>query len=122
MQTKLNRLNEKRTSVMARQSSIINELREKESQVATLSAQELGEKTKMRNLHEEQSSLNHEKHEIESRLNVLVKEKETANENLVKLREKEQSLISTSGTSISKLQEFDELLGKLKRAGEVLYT
>lgn len=109
----LNRLNEKRTSVMARQSSIINELREKESQVATLSAQELGEKTKMRNLHEEQSSLNHEKHEIESRLNVLVKEKESANENLIKLREKEQILISTSGTSISKLQEFDELLGKL---------
>lgn len=109
----LNRLNETRTSVMARQSTIINELREKESLVATLSAQELGEKTKMRNLHEEQSSLNHEKHEIESRLNVLVKEKDTANENLVKLREKEQELISTSGTSISKLQEFDELLGKL---------
>jgi len=109
----LNRLNEKRASVMARQSTIINELREKESQVATLSAQEIGEKTKMRNLHEEQSSLNHEKHEIESRLNVLVKEKDTANENLVKLREKEQDLISTSGVSISKLQEFDELLGKL---------
>jgi chromosome segregation protein len=109
----LNRLNEKRTSVMARQSTIINDLREKESQVATLSAQELGEKTKMRNLHEEQSSLNNEKHEIESRLSVLVKDKETTNENLVKLREKEQELISTSGTSISQLQEFDELLGKL---------
>jgi chromosome segregation protein len=109
----LTRLNEKRTDLMARQSEIINKLRDKESELAELVGQELGEKTKMRNLHEEQSSLNHEKREIESRLSTLSKEKEQANENLVKLREKEQILISTSGTSISKLQEFDEKLGQL---------
>ena len=95
--SELNRLNEKRSEFMAQQSSIINELRDKESQLATLSAQELGEKTKMQNLREEQSSLNHEKHEIETRLNQLSKDKESANENLVKLREKEQTLIATSG-------------------------
>ncbi len=111
--SELNRLNEKRSALMANQSSIINDLREKESQLATLSAQELGEKTKMQNLREEQSSLNHEKHEIESRLNQLAKDKEQANENLIKLREKEQNLIATSGTSISKLQEFDDRLSQL---------
>jgi chromosome segregation protein len=111
--SELSRLNEKRTELMARQTEIINELREKESQLATLSGQELTEKTKIRSLHDEQSSLNHERHEIESRLVALGKEKEAANENLVKLREKEQELISTSGTSISKLQEFDEKLGHL---------
>lgn len=109
----LSRLNEKRTDLLARQSTIIHELREKESQLASLSGQELAEKTKMRNLHEEQSSLNHEKQEIELRLTVLTKEKETANENLVKLRQKEQELIATSGMSISKLQEFDEKLNQL---------
>lgn len=108
----LSRLNERRTELMARQSTVVHELRERESQLATLSAQDLGEKTKMRNLHEEQSSLNHEKHEIESRLKSLEKEKESANEALVKLREKEQQLISTSGTSISRLQEFDQQLAE----------
>jgi chromosome segregation protein len=111
--SELNRLNEKRSDLMARQSAIVNELRDLESQLATLSAQELGEKTKMQNLREEQSSLNHEKHEIESRLNQLAKDKEAANESLVKLREKEQTLIATSGTSISKLQEFDDKLSLL---------
>ncbi len=107
------RLNQRRTVLTDSQSTILNELREKESQVATLSAQEMGEKQKMRYLHEEQSALNHEKHELESRLAILAKEKEQANQSLVVLREKEQVLISTSGTSISKLQEFDETLGQL---------
>ena len=118
--SELNRLNEKRSEFMAQQSSIINELRDKESQLATLSAQELGEKTKMQNLREEQSSLNHEKHEIETRLNQLSKDKESANENLVKLREKEQTLIATSGTSISKLQEFDSTLASLNEKERLL--
>lgn len=117
----LARLNEKRTELLANQSAIISELRDKEAQLATLSAQELGEKSKMRSLHEEQSSLNHEKREIESRLSALAKEKEQANQNLVKLREKEQELIATSGTSISKLQEFDEKLTQLNEQ-ERTYT
>ena len=109
----LDRLNQRRTELMASQSAIVNEQREKESQLATLLGQELAEKTKSRNLHEEQSSLNHELREIESRLNVISKEKEQANQSLVKLREKEQELIATGGTSISRLQEFDEKIGQL---------
>ncbi|MEM3090069.1 MAG: chromosome segregation SMC family protein, partial [Candidatus Nitrosotenuis sp.] len=109
----LSRLNQRRSDLMTKQSTIVNDLREKESELATLAAQELGEKTKMRNLHEEQTALNRERHEIESRINAIAKEKETANENLVKLREKEQQLIATSGTSISKLQEFDQRLSEL---------
>jgi len=111
--SELNRLNENRSELMAHQSSIVNELRDRESQLATLSAQDLGEKTKMQNLREEQSSLNHEKHEIETRLGQIAKDKELASQNLVKLREKEQNLIATSGTSISKLQEFDDRLSLL---------
>jgi chromosome segregation protein len=109
----LARLNEKRSQLMSSQSEIVNKQRDKESHLATLSAQELGEKAKMRGLHEEQSSLNHEMREIESRLGILGKEKEQANQALITLREKEQNLISTSGTSISRLQEFDSSLGSL---------
>ncbi|CDI05406.1 chromosome segregation SMC family protein [Candidatus Nitrosotenuis uzonensis] len=109
----LSRLNQRRSDLMTKQSTIVNDLREKESELATLAAQELGEKAKMRNLHEEQTTLNRERHEIESRINAIAKEKEIANENLVKLREKEQQLIATSGTSISKLQEFDQRLSEL---------
>jgi chromosome segregation protein len=119
--SELSRLNERRSELISRQSTIINELRDKESHLATLAGEELAEKAKARNLHEEQSSLNHERHEIESRLAALAKEKEQANENLVKLREKEQVLIATSGTSISKLQEFDEKLGQLNEK-ERAYT
>lgn len=111
--SELSRLNEKRADLMARQSTIIHELRENESQLASLSGQELSEKSKIRNLNEEQSTLNHERTETESRLAVLAKEKEQANENLVKLRQKEQELIATSGTSISRLQEFDDKLNQL---------
>ncbi len=111
--SELARLNQKRTELMSSQSTIVNEQREKESALGTLSAQESAEKQKMRNLHEEQSALNHEQQELESRLNALAKEKEQANQALVALREKEQALISTSGTSISKLQEFDETLSQL---------
>jgi chromosome segregation protein len=116
----LNRLNEKRSELMTNQSDIINELRDKESQLGTLSAQEHQEKTKMQNLWEEQSSLNHEKHEIEIRLNQIAKDRDLANENLVKLREKEQTLIATSGTSMSRLQEFDNTLASLNEKERLL--
>lgn len=118
--SELLRLNERRSDLMARQSTVVNDLREKEAQIATLTAQDLGEKAKMHNLREEQSSLNRERHEIESRLAALAREKDAANETLVKLREKEQQLIATSGTSISKLQEFDKNLGTLNESERLL--
>ena len=118
--SELDRLNQRRSEIMSRQSAIVTELREKESYLATLLAQEVGEKTKMQNLREEQSSLNHEKHEIEVRLNQLTKDKELASENLIKLREKEQNLIATSGTSITKLQEFDGKLAALNERERIV--
>ena len=118
--SELDRLNQRRSEIMSRQSAIVTELREKESHLATLLAQEVGEKTKMQNLREEQSSLNHEKHEIEVRLNQLAKDKDLSSENLVKLREKEQNLIATSGTSITKLQEFDGKLAELNERERIV--
>src|SRR3972149_9947621 len=64
-------------------------------------------------LHEEHVSLNDEKHQLETRLRILEKEYAATSENLVKRREKEQELISTSGKSVSQVNEFDSKLHEL---------
>ena len=103
----LSRLNEKKSAITTQQSNIVSELKEKESDLAQFTAQETAEKLKSKTLHEEHALLNEEKHQLETRLRILEKEYATTNENLVKLREKEQELISTSGKSVSQVNEFD---------------
>lgn len=110
----LTRLNEKKSSITARQSNIVSELKEKETEIAKFTAQETAEKSKSKNLHEEYTALNQEKHELESKLRTLEKEYTTTNETLIKLREKEQELISTSGSSVSQVNEFDSKLHELR--------
>lgn len=110
----LSRLNEKKSSITTRQSNIVSELKDKESELAKYVAQETAEKSKSKNLHEEHTGLNQERHELESKLRTLEKEYEITNENLIKLREKEQELISTSGSSVSQVNEFDSKLHELR--------
>src|SRR3989337_166857 len=107
------RLNEKKSAITTQQSNIVSELKEKESEIAQFTAQETAEKLKSKNLHEEHVSLNEEKHQLETRLRILEKEYAATSENLVKLREKEQELISTSGKSVSQVNEFDSKLHEL---------
>ena len=110
----LSRLNEKKSEITTQQTSIINDLKEKESELAKFTAQETAEKVKSKNLHEEQTSINQEKRDLEIKLRMLEKEYMMTNENLVKLREKEQQLISTSGKSVSQVNEFDLKLHTLR--------
>jgi chromosome segregation protein len=110
----LSRLNEKKSEITIHQTNIINEIKEKESELAKLTAHEAAEKAKSKNLHEEQASINQERHDLETRLRILEKEYVITNENLVKLREKEQQLISTSGKSVSQVNEFDSKLHTLR--------
>jgi chromosome segregation protein len=110
----LTRLNEKKSSITTRQSNIVYELKEKETAIAKFTAQETAEKSKSKNLHDEHVSLNQELHELESKLRTLEKEYVITNENLIKLREKEQELISTSGSSVSQVNEFDSKLQELR--------
>ena len=118
--SELDRLNSKKSALEDRQTEILNDFREKSSKMAELDAQETKEKATIRNLNEEESRLNLQKQELESKIENLNKEKEIKNENLVKLREKEQELISTSGTSVSKLQEYDEKLRDLNEKDKSL--
>ena len=109
----LERLNEKKASLESQQTQIMSKFRDISTQLATFGAEETQEKSHMKNLHEENSSLKAEKHELDIRIRSLEKEKETSDEQLVNLREKEQQLISTSGTSVSVINEFDDKLKDL---------
>ncbi len=109
----LSRLNEKKSTLDSRQTQILEEFREKTSQLTALHGEDAKEKTSIHNLNEERTNLTTDKQELENKISELEKEKEPRNEVLVKLREKEQELISTSGTSVDKLKEYDEKLKEL---------
>jgi len=111
--SELSRLNEKKSTLETRQTEILKEFREKSSKMAEIHAEEEKEQHTMRNLNEEEDALTSEKHELELKIDELNKINQSRNENLVKLREKEQELISTSGTSVSKLKEYDDKLHEL---------
>ena len=109
----IERLNERKLILVPQQTELVAELREKESELASLGASEESAKQKMKTLHEDNSTLTKEKHEHEVSIRILEKEKETSDAQLVSLREKEQQLILTSGTSVSQLQDFDAKLEDL---------
>ncbi len=108
--TMISSLNEKRSILLSTQSTISTEFRELTTKLTELTNEENSHKANMRRLSEEQSSLNHEKSDLEVQSRVLSKEKESIDVSLVLLREKEQQLISTSGTSVSTLKEYDSKL------------
>ncbi|KAF6242969.1 chromosome partitioning protein ParA, partial [Nitrosopumilus sp. b1] len=109
----LSRLNERKASLDSKMTSIMAEFREKSSKLASLNAQESKEESTIRNLNDEILTLESEKQDLTSRIANLEQEKVAKNESLIKLREKEQELISTSGTSVSQLKEYDDKLKEL---------
>lgn len=106
----LSRINAKKVEVEKLYTTITNEYRDKSSQLTTLETQDNREKSQSNRLHDEERSLNTEKEELQTKINQLEIQKESKNEVLVKLREKEQELIETSGSSIGQLKEFDDKL------------
>ncbi|MDE1728505.1 MAG: chromosome segregation protein SMC [Thaumarchaeota archaeon] len=116
----LSSLNEKRTSLLSSHSTISTQFRELTGNLTNLGNEENSFKANVRLLSQEQSSLNHEKYDIEVQSRTLVKEKENAEAVLVTLREKEQQLISTSGTSVSTLKEYDSNLKGLYESERTL--
>jgi len=113
-------LNEKKLSLMPKQTELFTQLKEKESDLISLSSSEDSAKSKMKSLHEENSSLSKEKHELEVNIRTLEKQKEQSETKLIELREKEQELISTSGSSVSQVNEFDDKLDDLNEKERTL--
>ena len=108
--SELSRINIRKSDIEKLYSTIMNEYRDKSSQLTTLQTQDNQEKSQSNRLSGEESSLNSEFKELEIKIQDLEKQKESKNTLLVSLREKEQELISTSGSSIGHLKEFDDKL------------
>ncbi len=108
--SELQRINLKKTEIEKSHTSMMNEYRDKSSQLTTLETQDNKEKSQSNRLHDEEDSLKLEQEELEIKIKELETKKQSKNEVLVKLREKEQELISTSGSSIGHLKEFDDKL------------
>ena len=106
--SELSRINIRKSDIEKLYSTIMNEYRDKSSQLTTLQTQDNREKSQSNRLSTEESSLNSEFNELEIKIQDLEKQKESKNVLLVSLREKEQELISTSGSSIGHLKEFDD--------------
>jgi len=116
----LSSLNEKRSSLLGSHSAISTQFRELTGNLTNLGNEENSLKAKVRVLTQEQSSLNNEKYDIEVQSRALEREKESMDSILVTLREKEQQLISTSGTSVSTLKEYDSKLKELYESERTL--
>ena len=110
----LSRINVKKSDIEKMYTTIMNEYRDKSSQQTTLQTQDNREQSQSNRLSSEIDSLNLEHRELENKIQELEKQKEAKSEVLVKLREKEQELISTSGSSIGHLKEFDDKLSVLR--------
>ena len=106
----LSKINTKKAEIEKLYTTIMNEYRDKSSQLTTLQTQDNREQSQLKRLHGEENSLNLESHELETKIQDLEKQKESKSEVLVKLREQEQDLIATSGSSIGQLKEFDDKL------------
>jgi len=106
----LSRINLKKAEIEKLYTTIMNEYRDKSSQQTTLQTQDNREKSQSNRLSDEESSLDLESKELAEKILDLEKQKESKSEILVKLREKEQVLISTSGSSIENLKEYDDKL------------
>ena len=92
---------------------IQNDLKKKERHLAELMAHDTKITGERKNLRHSVSSMDQEKYHLEVDIRRSTKEKETTEADLVTLRDDEQKLISTSGTSVEKMTEFDNSLESL---------
>ena len=102
-------LNQEKSSLNSEHTKIMKELSEANAKVSVV---EDRKRLRKNALLRERSSSDNEKNELESAINTFEKDMSTSQEELTKLRDKEQELISTSGTSVSTLSEFDDKLGE----------
>ena len=104
----LSSINTKKAEIEKLYTTIMNEYRDKSSQLTILQTQDNREKSQSNRLYDEENSLNSEHQELISKIHKLDQQKESKTDILVKLREKEQDLIATSGSSIEQLKEYDD--------------
>jgi len=105
--SELSFLNKKKSSLNSEMSHILKELSETEASITVV---EDRIRLRKKALLDEQTSITGEKTELESNITKSQVEKDASEKNLIKLRDEEQELIRTSGTSVTRLAAFDEQL------------
>ncbi len=116
----LSRVNTMKSNLEKLYTTIMNEYRDKDSQLTTFQTEENRKKSRIKSLYDEESSLNSQHQELENKIKELEIKKESKTAILVKLREKEQNLISTSGSSIGQLKEYDDKIKTLSEKDKEL--
>ena len=106
----LTKMNFKKSDIEKLHTAIMNEFRDKSSQLAQAESEASRSNSQSKTLHEEEASLVFQKQELKDKIQTLDQEKRSKKEILEKLREKEQELISTSGSSIGQIKEYDDKL------------
>ena len=109
----LKSLNEQFSESIKKQNTNHTELKEEETELATLMASITKNRSIHRTSQQEYTSIKDEKYHLEVDIRKKEKERSQAEEELIKLRREEQDLISTSGTSVEKMKEFDDGIEKL---------
>ena len=116
----LAKINSKKSEIEKSHTTIMNEYRDRSSQLAEVESEINRSTSQSKTLREEESSLSLQHQELENKIKSLEKEKESKQEILEKLREKEQELISTSGTSIGEIKEYDDKLKILSDKNQII--
>jgi chromosome segregation protein len=116
----LTKMNFKKSEIEKLHTIIMNEYRDKSSELAEVESEVNRSRSQSKNLHEEEESLVFQNQELKDKIQNLEKERELKKEVLEKLREKEQELISTSGTSIGQIKEYDDKLKVLSDKNQTL--
>jgi chromosome segregation protein len=106
----LSKINVKKMDLETLHTTISNEYRDKSSQLTVLQTEDNRKKSQSKRLYDEENSLKLESQELELKIEELEKQKEPKTKVLEKLREQEQDLIATSGSSIGQLKEYDDKL------------
>ncbi len=111
--SELERISEGKSSLERRRTDILAELDRHSSRLAAVNANEAKAQGQIASLGDEISSLGEEKAELEAKIQNSSRLREEHNARLVQLRQREQDLIATSGTSVSRLREYDDRLREL---------
>ena len=104
------KVNQAKIDLETQFTKIKNEYRTSDSELTKLQNEQKRKNSQIQSLHDEELSLNDQNHDLINKINDLEINKKSKTEILVKLREKEQELISTSGSSIGELKLHDDQL------------
>jgi len=117
--SELSFLNKKKSSLYSERSQILKELSEAEAGISVI---EDRSRLRKKALLGEQTSITDEKTELKSNITKSQVEKDASEKNLIKLRDEEQELIRTSGTSVTRLAAFDEQLDERRNKEKKITT